>query len=175
MSNPQNEREQVQKRIKKLISSKRKEMGMTQMDFADYLSKLTGVSISYGAIQGWEKPRPNSGFPSVENFVALAKLMGVSLDEFYDYLTGRKEKLIPEKFDENRLKSLVIQANEHFKFELLQILQTDLFRKLQPLLTSQSVSEAVEPQEPEFITKMRGKATSKLKTDEIMGITRGED
>lgn len=48
-------------KLAELVSDKRKELGMTQNQFYDYIAKNFGIEeFTYGALQSWENPSEKS-------------------------------------------------------------------------------------------------------------------
>lgn len=69
-----------------LILNKRQELKMTQVQFADYFSNLTGNTVTYGFIQALENAQKAS-IPEWINMKGIATLYGLTLDELDLYLT----------------------------------------------------------------------------------------
>ena len=71
-------------KLSRLTIDKRESRGETQKEFAKYVSKLAGKTLSYGFIQGLEKGQKS--VPEWGNMKAIAKMWDVSLSELDLYL-----------------------------------------------------------------------------------------
>lgn len=70
------------KRIGTFISQKRKELKLTQLQIAEKLG------VSYQAVSKWE----NGSLPNGEMLVALARILGVTVDEILAGESNNKQK-----------------------------------------------------------------------------------
>jgi transcriptional regulator with XRE-family HTH domain len=74
------------RKLSDLIIRKRNELGMTQVQFAEYFSNSTGTKVTYGFIQALENPNKAST-PEWSNMKGIAEIYGLSLDELDLYLS----------------------------------------------------------------------------------------
>lgn len=61
--------------IGEMISTKRKELNLSQIQLAELLKEKTGISVKHKAISSWER---DIAEPSVSTFLALCKVLGIT-------------------------------------------------------------------------------------------------
>lgn len=61
--------------IGKMISEKRKELNLSQIQLAELLEEKTGITVRHTAISTWER---GVSEPSVSTFMALCKILGIT-------------------------------------------------------------------------------------------------
>ncbi|WP_013320833.1 helix-turn-helix domain-containing protein [Gloeothece verrucosa] len=123
------------KKLAELILKKREqELKMSQQEFCEYVERQTGIEVSYGAVQGWEKANGSGTLPKTDNFWAIARITGMTMDELYNYLKGEikaEEVKMPDfNLDLENLKQKIAVLPPATKIEILNFLQADLFSKL---------------------------------------------
>ena len=74
-----------------MISTLRKEQGMTQLELADKMG------VTDKAVSKWER---DLSFPDINSIPKLAEIFGVSVDELMQVKTETKENLSRNKVDE---------------------------------------------------------------------------
>jgi transcriptional regulator with XRE-family HTH domain len=136
-------------KLAKLVQDKRKELGLTQIQFCDYIAKNFGFEeFTYGALQSWENPGEKSyGLPNCDHFVALAKLFGTTMDELYNYLSSDLLQLIPQKDDvieAARIKRQLAQLPFNIKLEIWDQLQTEALKRLLEVTDRETQEEKIE-------------------------------
>lgn len=97
-SEKQRRAETMKKTLGMMISSKRKEKGMTQLELAD----LMGVSDK--AVSKWER---DLSCPDVNSLPKLAEIFEISVDELMQIKTGVKQE---EKKDVSETVELICKA-----------------------------------------------------------------
>lgn len=73
-------------KLSKLIADKMNALNMTQEQFADYFSEISGNKVTYGFVQALLNPKKTS-IPEYQNIRGIAKMYNVSLAELDLYLT----------------------------------------------------------------------------------------
>lgn len=105
------------RRLAGLISEKRRELGMTQDVFGEWIGRKIGATFSFAAIQRWENLNDTS-MPRSENLRAIALAFGLTIDELNAYLDDPTMKSIDQAS-----KSLARQKKEIEKSpELIRVL-----------------------------------------------------
>lgn len=125
-----NNNQERRTRLANLVKKKRESLNMSQDAFCNWIVGQTGIDdLSYGALQAWEDPKRRGKLPSCDNFYALAKIFGTTMDDLYRYLcddTDSATQVIDPTFEEEKLKTKVKAMPVSFQRELMLSIQGDL-------------------------------------------------